>query len=274
MRARLHACGVAMRTGTVLTEHRARRAALRGRRRPGARARRRGGRARHAADLARRALPRARRPAGRPSSAWATASRRGCSPRRSSTATGWHARSTATIPRSRLPYLRERVGDSDELPAAPAPAPLAALPPRPPPARAVVRARRGHGDRRRAHRRAAARRRSRRRSWPSAPVPATRSSAGACWPSATARASRSRARRSRRAAPRAASSSAPRARPSRPTPTSRSASRARSRTSSAWPAAARSSPSTAIRGARIFEYADLGVAADAGELLDALLALT
>ena len=41
----------------------------------------------------------------------------------------------ADDPEVALPYLRERVGDSDVLPTAEAPAPLAALPPRPAPAR-------------------------------------------------------------------------------------------------------------------------------------------
>ena len=103
IRARLHECGVAIRTGTVLTGIEPGRLTcddadgepleLACRRR----------RARDPARLARRALPRARRTprGGVPRSA--TASRRACSPRRSSTATGSRARSTATIPRSRCP---------------------------------------------------------------------------------------------------------------------------------------------------------------------------
>ena len=138
-------------------------------------------------------------------------------------------------PEVALPYLRERVGDSDELPPAPD-ACAAGLPAAAARARAArLRVHRGRGRCGRAHRRAAARGRARRRSSRWAAARATRSSAAGRWPSATERAWRSRGRRSRPAARRARSWWAPRATRSPRAPTWLSASRARCRTSSAWP---------------------------------------
>ena len=75
----------------------------------------------------------------------------------------------AEDPEVALPYLRERVGDSDE-PAArgPSRAPLAVLPSRPAPARRTCEFVDDRALRGRAHRRAAARGRLRSRWWPSA----------------------------------------------------------------------------------------------------------
>ena len=64
-------------------------------------------------------------------------------------------------PEVALPYLRERVGDSDQLPPAAAPAPLAVLPPRAASRAAHLRVRGRRGRRGEAHRRADARGRSR-----------------------------------------------------------------------------------------------------------------
>ena len=110
-------------------------------------------------------------------------------------------------------------------------------------------------------------------SWPWARAPARRSIAGGAWPSATARVSPSRARRSRPAARSAPSSSAHPARPSHPAPTSRSASRAHCPHLVGMAGSETVVAVNRDRGARIFEYADLGVATDAGGLIDALLAL-
>ena len=176
-------------------------------------------------------------------------------------------------PEVALPYLRERVGDSDELPAAAEPAPLAVLPPRPQPAR---RACEFIDDTAAAAARidALLRRPGRTGSWPWARGAgeaidrgrrlAERYGARLAVSRPQVEAGRATPRRARRRIRRDAS---------RPAPTSRSASRARCRTSSAWPAASTVVAVNRDRGARIFEYADLGVATDAGGLIDALLAL-
>ena len=81
-------------------------------------------------------------------------------------------------PEVALPYLRERVGDSDELPPAAAPRSARRAPAAPAARAAHLRVHRRHRRRGRAHRRAAALGRAPRRSWPSARARARRSIAG------------------------------------------------------------------------------------------------
>ena len=273
LRPRLHELGVAMRTGTVADGHRAR--AARRATTPTASAFELTAAGvvlvtqRVSLDALYHELDGLPRGA---STASATASRRGCSPRRSSTVTASRARSTAPTPRSRCPICASASATATSC--------------RPPPSRlrwlAFRRARSPRGARASSSRTHARRRIASTRCCapPGADgVVAVGAGAGeaidaaGAWPSATAPASPSRARRSRPAARREPNSSAHPARRSQP------GAYLALGISGALPHLVGMSGSGTVvavnrdRGARIFEYADLGVVADAGELLDSLLAL-
>jgi dimethylamine/trimethylamine dehydrogenase len=176
-------------------------------------------------------------------------------------------------PEVALPYLRERVGDSDQLPPAAPPAPLAVLPPRPQPQPRSCEFVEGAG--------AAAQR-----------IDALMRAAGADAVVAVGRGAGDAIEGCRRLAERYGARFAV----SRPPVEAGQATRAELVGASGDAVAARTYLALGIsgalphlvgmaesqtvvavnhyRGARIFEYADLGVAADAGELVEALLALT
>ena len=272
IRERLHECGVLMRTGHGADGDRSRAADLRRPQRRAARAGSTRRRAGHPAPLARRALPRARRPSGRTSSASATAQHHACSPRSSSTASAWRARSTATTPRSRCPTCA----------SASATAPSCRPPRRP---RRWPSCRRGRSRRgapvsswrtRRSPRRASTRCCAR-----AAPTPSWR------WASGAGDAIEHGRRLAERHGARLAVSR-PQVEAGRATRAELVGASGASVAPSVYVALgisgalphlvgmAGSGTVVAVnrdRGARIFDHADLGVTGDAGELIDALLAL-